>query len=188
VIEHGHPAHQLRVGRRRSRRPCGGTIGCPGPPSSQPPRRCQHDSQLRSPRLGHTARSPDLRARRRQDRQDPYAPERRFPHVPLGSWFVIEIAPGAPNAHAEVRHRPTNNAAAHNDAPHGLPASSNMLRTGVRIARAGRPQLQVDCGADPTNEPDLGYWGPNNVLGLGSLGEGLLRPEQTRESAVEEGY
>ena len=51
-----------------------------------------------------------------------------------------EIASGAPNAHTEVRHRPTNNAAAHNDAPHGLPASSNMLRTGVMdapLARAG---------------------------------------------------
>jgi len=38
VVEDGRPAHQLRVCRTESRRPCRGTTGCPGPPQSRTPR------------------------------------------------------------------------------------------------------------------------------------------------------
>src|ERR1035437_3061417 len=38
----------------------------------------------------------------------PRSADRRLPHIPLGSWFVSEITPAAPNARAELRHRPPN--------------------------------------------------------------------------------
>src|SRR5664280_3441925 len=36
----------------------------------------------------------------------PSTPDRRFPHVPLGSWFLREITPAGPNARTKVRRRP----------------------------------------------------------------------------------
>jgi hypothetical protein len=53
----------------------------------------------------------------------PSTPDRRFPHVPLGSWFLREITPAGPNVHKSPRLA-CQHATTHNDAPRDHPSGS----------------------------------------------------------------
>ena len=72
---------------------------------------------------------------------------RRFPEAPHGPWFANETAPAGPNAHKSPRLA-SQQAATHNDAPHGLPAGSQHTpnRQGVLITPGLIPHVSEDPG------------------------------------------